>query len=95
VTPIPTRQHHSAQTNQDAARFSTVDAQAAKPIALRPSSCLVPPIALATMIHGVAVGSLRMARPATGNRISGPGVIGTAYHGPEGRETPLGRIPQR
>ena len=55
VTPIPTRQHRSAQTNQDAARFSTVDAQAAKPLALRPSPCAVPPMAPATMIHRVAV----------------------------------------
>ena len=37
-------------------------------------------MAPATMIHRVAVGSLRMARPAKGNRISGPGVIGTPYH---------------
>jgi hypothetical protein len=55
VTPIPARQHHSAQTNQDAAGFSTVDAQAAKPIALRPSPCAVPPMTPATMIHRVAV----------------------------------------
>jgi hypothetical protein len=45
VTPIPARQHHSAQTNQDAARVSTVDAQAAKPIAVCQSPCAVPPVA--------------------------------------------------
>jgi hypothetical protein len=44
VAPIPARQHHSAQTNQDAARFSTVDAgcRSRSPTASADAACSSP-----------------------------------------------------